>query len=113
MNYLSDFKSEKDFNEFVKNRLKFIRTNRKLTQAKVAEIMNMSEQNYARIERGNYRASMYFLFLFCSKFDITIGQFFNFKSSNNKIDNFFSQLFLKDKENLVEFSNFINDYYSN
>ena len=113
MDYLSSFKSEKDFNRYVTKRLKFIRESNNLTQSKFSEKLNMSEQNYARIERGEYRASTYFILLVCSKFDITISQFFNFKDSSKDAEStqFFNELLIKNKDDLLKFSKFINDYY--
>lgn len=114
MNYLSKFKNENELQNFIINRIKLYRTNKNITQAELAYILGMSEQNYGRIERGRYRASLYFVFNFCSKLDITLQEFFMFKLEKiSKFEKETREFLENNKDAMLEFNNFINSYYKN
>lgn len=114
MNYLSKFKNEKELQTFIINRIKFFRTNKKITQAEIAYLLDMSEQNFGRIERGRYSASLYFVLNFCSKLDITLQEFFNFKSDGVSKFEIMAREFLENnKDSMLQLNDFIDSYYNN
>lgn len=112
MNYLDIFKNEEELSKYITKRLKSLRESRKLTQNEMAELLHMSEQNYARIERGRYKSSLYFILTFCSKLDITIQDFFKFKHENDtELDQYMREFLINHKQSTIDFCDFINKYY--
>lgn len=116
MNYLSKFKSESELQQFIINRIKFFRTSKNITQAEAAYLLNMSEQNFGRIERGRYKPSIYFILNFCSKFDITLQEFFKFNPNYNrvsKLEKATYEFLVNNKSSMQQLSNLINSFYNN
>ncbi len=86
------------------NNLRFYRNRRKLTQTKIAEIINVSTTYYNSIENGKYFPSAEVLECLCNYYNILPYQLFlenptDFESST-KIDNY-SKL-KKDLKSVIE-----------
>lgn len=114
MNYLEIFKSENELYSYISKRMKEIRRMNGLTQSKISEILDISEQNYVRVERGYNKTSIYFLFKFCSVFDLSLNEFFKIAESDE--DNCLiemKELIFRNKTEILELSNIIKKYYEN
>lgn len=59
-------------NKAVGDRLRIARTRKKLTQAKVAEELGISEKHYGHIERGSRIASLELLGHLCSLYQVPL-----------------------------------------
>lgn len=113
MNYLKKFKTEDELQNFIINRIKFFRVNKKITQAEMAYMLNMSEQNYGRIERGRYKSGIYFILNFCSKMDITFEEFFKFnKEKMSKFEKEVRGLLENNEKSMLKIGEFINYYFN-
>lgn len=73
--YLNNISDEKEFRIFLGNRLRITRKQKKLTQADLAELLDLSNNYISEVERGNYNLSLFFIFKACDKLNITIHEF--------------------------------------
>lgn len=52
--------------------IRTIRETRGLSQYDMAKLMNVSQSQYARAERGSTRIDLHFIYCFCEKMDMTL-----------------------------------------
>ena len=110
MNYIEKFKDEESLSSFITSRLRELREANKFTQAQVSYFMNISEQSYSRTERGRYKASIFFIMSFCSVFNISLTDFFNFDKDTDTYAKF-HDFFIQNKNNVNQFCQLMQDFY--
>lgn len=105
MNYLSYFKDEKQIQKAISNGFLNIRKKNKLTQEKLAELLDVSVEHISRIENCKYTCSITILLKICSLFNMSINDFFGIASNSNdsKIDKFFKELPLEKRDAIYQF----------
>ncbi len=113
MNYLSYFKNEEEIRECIAKNVLKIRQDNKLTQEKLAEILDVSIEHISRIENCKYTCSISFIFGLCTAFKMDINDFFNIKSqNNNNIIDFLNNLPIEKYNAIIEFCDEIKKYYN-
>ncbi len=73
--YLNNISDEKEFRIFLGNRLRIVRKQKNLTQAELAELLDLSNNYISEVERGNYNLSLFCIFKTCDILKITIHEF--------------------------------------
>ncbi len=79
LDYIFDFNTEKNYKNYKKsidkvkvgNRLKEFRKSQKLTQAKLAEKINVARTIISEYEKGNVLISLHALYTICKKYNIS------------------------------------------
>lgn len=90
-----------------------LRIKNKLTQQKLAELLDVSIEHISRIENCKYTCSISLIFKMCSIFDLSIDEFFGVTPiENDSISNFFKNLSLEKRDAIIEFCKQIEDNYS-
>lgn len=99
-----------DDKEFLANRIKYHRKKMNLTQAELAEKVELSDQHISRIESGCYIPSLKSFFLLANVLQIDLSEFgFNNNSSDNPIKNeLIEKIILADEKELIFYKNSIN-----
>lgn len=82
MKYLKNIETEKEFRLFLGERLRYIRINKNLTQADIAELLDLSNNYISEVERGRYNISLFLIFKFCDSLDISINELLGFKNDD-------------------------------
>lgn len=105
MNYMSYFKDEKQIQKAISNGFLNIRKKNRLTQEKLAELLDVSVEHISRIENCKYTCSIIIIFKICSIFNISINDFLGIKNSSNgtQLDNFLKELPLEKREAISQF----------
>ena len=105
MNYLSYFKDEKQIQKAISNGFLNIRKKNRLTQEKLAELLDVSVEHISRIENCKYTCSITIVFKICSIFNMSINEFFgiNNSSSDSNLDKFFKELPLEKRDAIYQF----------
>lgn len=105
MNYLSYFKDEKQIQEAIANGVLNIRKLNKLTQEKLAELLDVSVEHISRIENCRYTCSITLIFKICTIFNISIDEFFGIDTNqkNSDLNNFFKNLSLEKRKAIYQF----------
>lgn len=105
MNYLSYFKDEKQIQRAIADAFVSIRKKNKLTQEKLAEILDVSVEHISRIENCKYTCSITIIFKMCSIFNMSINEFFGISNSSNEnnLTKFFKELPLEKRDAIYQF----------
>lgn len=111
MNYLSYFKDEKQIQKAISNGFISIRKKNRLTQEKLAELLDVSVEHISRIENCKYTCSIILIFKICTIFNMSINEFFGVtnSTSDSNLDKFFKELPLEKREAIYQFCKEIQD----
>ena len=105
MNYLSYVKDEKQIQKAISTAFISIRKKNKLTQEKLAELLDVSVEHISRIENCKYTCSITIIFKMCSIFNMSINEFLGISNSTseNNLTNFFKDLPLEKRDAIYLF----------
>lgn len=115
MNYLSFFKNDQDLRKTISKSVKKIRKENKLTQEKLAELLNVSVEHISRIENCKYTCSIMLIFKICTIFKMDIHTFFNISiaNSDDDISKFLKNLSVDKYDAITEFCKEVEKYRNN
>lgn len=115
MNYLSHFNDEFKLRSCISKSIKKIRKDNKLTQEKLAELLNVSIEHISRIENCKYTCSIMLIFKICTIFKIDIHDFFNINTeiSDDNITTFLKNLPTEKYNAITEFCKEIENCRNN
>lgn len=83
------------------NNLKKLRIERKLTQEQVADIINMSNTNYAKIERNEVNLNSEHIRILCKFYDVSSDYLLGIKNSEIEIISELKEYIIK-LENILD-----------
>lgn len=101
--YLNNISDEKDFKLFLGKRLRIIRKQKNLTQADLAESLDLSNNYISEVERGNYNISLFYVFKICDVLNITIHEFCGLTNDD-------TSLTLEQKDIIVRFFEYFKEF---
>ena len=73
------YKNSMDISKVVGNNLQLARKDKKYTQAQVAEILHMTQQQYSRFENGVFELNYSLIVTLCNLYEITPNELFSFE----------------------------------
>lgn len=111
MDYISHFNDEIELRKCIASSVKKIRNDNKLSQEKLAEMLNVSVEHISRIENCKYTCSIMLIFKICSLFKLTLHDFFKISDkSNNDIVEYLGSLSLEKFDTISNFCKQIENY---
>lgn len=105
MKNLSYFKDENQIQKAISNSFLSIRKKNKLTQEKLAEILDVSVEHISRIENCRYTCSITIIIKMCSIFNLSLNDFFGIENneSESELDKFFKELPIEKRDAIYQF----------
>lgn len=111
MDYISHFNNENELRKCIASSVKKIRNDNKLSQEKLAELLNVSIEHISRIENCKYTCSIMLIFKICSLFKLTLHDFFNISDEySNGITEYLGTLSLEKYDTILDFCKQIENY---
>lgn len=68
-----------DISKVVGSNLQIARKNKKYTQAQVAKLLHMTQQQYSRFENGVFELNYSLIVTLCNLYEITPNELFSFE----------------------------------
>ena len=105
MKSLAYFKDEKQIQKAISNTFISLRKKNRLTQEKLAEILDVSVEHISRIENCKYTCSITLIIKMCSIFNLSLNDFFGIKNTSNEtqLEKFFNDLPIDKREAIFQF----------
>ncbi len=112
MGYLTNIKNKKHFNKYVGERFQSIRAKYNLTQEDLAELLDISISTVSRIERGNYKITLFLSLELCEKLNLSLEQFLDLSDKDKTNDTDFLNKFRgSNSEILSDFCKELINFY--
>lgn len=104
MNYLSYFSNDDAVRKAISASLLKIREENKLTQQKLAELLEVSIEHISRIENCKYTCSITLIFKLCTMFKLSIDEFLGVsEESSHDINSYLKSLPLEKRCAIIDF----------